>query len=691
MKMKSNFISLMMILASLSLPVFAADGPVAWWKFDQAKEDKVLESVGGGEDVVTGFFKLVKGVSGSAITFDGLSCYIALESAKAPKISGAFSVEAWVALGAYPLNWCTIAGQHDGERSGYFFGISDKGEVGLRIFSNGAGKKISTEEKLGLRKWYHIAGVFNPAMGLIIYIDGKETACLDTEGKFEQADQPVVIGKFATQVKPTGGIRKDSHMVTDILFDGVIDELKIFDRALSEKEIAAGYNDNKPAQSPDIPMRVLPAGPKGEGPFGAFYAHLKYYEQWDNFWRVSDYPDIVVRFDKAPYRFIFWRGTSYIPHWVTENGIWYDNEFNETWGHGAVGCAEPMSDKQCRHSNVRIIESNSARTVVHWRYALVDNYYHFARVDERTGWGDWTDEIYTIWPDGVAVREITLHSTAPAEPHEWHEGIMVLGPGQTPESILEPEAITLANIKGETHTYSWAQAPPKKMNELEVPCIHLVNTKSTYKPFVIVTPESQPRVSAYRGEIRREVSIFPWWNHWPTAQNPSDGRWAMAADRAAHSSLTHIKWKAYSETKNTMTKIMLNGMTDKKAGELASLAKSWAKPPKLEVAGSGFVSEGYDPTQRAYIIRAEKPQGDLEFTISASEESPVVNLPLVVKNWGRRWVSLSINGNRVRRGDDFRSAIVNKLESSDLVVWAKVDSVKPLKVTINSPQRRRRR
>jgi hypothetical protein len=57
---------------------------------------------------------------------------------------------------------------------------------------------------------------------------------------------------------------------------------------------------------------------------------------------------VVVRFDRAPYWFTFWRGTSYIPHWVTENGIWYDNEFTETFPPGMVGSAEPMSDKQCR-------------------------------------------------------------------------------------------------------------------------------------------------------------------------------------------------------------------------------------------------------------------------------------------------------------------------------------------------------
>jgi hypothetical protein len=34
-------------------------------------------------------------------------------------------------------------------------------------------------------------------------------------------------------------------------------------------------------------------------------------------------------------------------------------------------------------------------------------------------------------------------------------------------------------------------------------------------------------------EVRRDVSIYPWWNHWPTAFEPSNGRYALAADRAS--------------------------------------------------------------------------------------------------------------------------------------------------------------
>ncbi|MCK4560396.1 MAG: hypothetical protein KAV45_11490 [Calditrichia bacterium] len=135
--------------------------------------------------------------------------------------------------------------------------------------------------------------------------------------------------------------------------------------------------ENKPK-----PLPLLPTGPQIQDDFGAYYTKLKYYPEWDKDWRVGPYADVVVRFDIAPFQFIFWRGTNYIPHWVTENNIWYNNEFTETWE--TIGSSEPMSDKQCRYSHVRIIENNRARVVVHWRYALNDVNYWIAWLDLKS-------------------------------------------------------------------------------------------------------------------------------------------------------------------------------------------------------------------------------------------------------------------------------------------------------------------
>ena len=71
-----------------------------------------------------------------------------------------------------------------------------------------------------------------------------------------------------------------------------------------------------------------------------------------------------------------------------------------------------MNDKQTRHSHVRLIEDHDARKVVHWRYAPIDVRYQHPMTDLDTGWSDWVDEYYTIYPNAIGVRKITLQEVA---------------------------------------------------------------------------------------------------------------------------------------------------------------------------------------------------------------------------------------------------------------------------------------
>ena len=680
-----KFLCIVNILLWSSFIFANESGIIAWWDFDNINDKVVLEKVTGLKYVIAGNFKIVDGVKGKAIKLDGFTSYITRSAEQVPKIDGEFSVEAWIALAAYPTNWCPVIDNHKSPDMGCFFGIDAQGHLGLQLSADGQWQQVQSRQTIPFRQWTHIAGTYSPQEGMKIHINGKLAGTKEITGKFSPAaNLPLLIGRHSMEQKPDGTLRPDATAAVYTFLDGIIDEVKISNRVLSSEEVSDTFKKYKPENKPDIPERILPAGPKGAGPFGAFYTKLKYYDEWDSFWPVGDFPDVVVRFDKTPCRFVFWRGTNYIPNWVTENGIWYNNEFNETWGHGAIGCAEPMSDKQCRHSHVRIIESSDARVVIHWRYALVDNYYNFARVDEMTGWGDWTDEIYTIYPDMIGVREITLHSNAPAEPHEWHESIVVMGPGQKPDDVIQVEALTLANMDGQAHTYSWENRPPANPKQPENANIHLINTNSKYKPFVILSPKSNPSYDIYSGELRPQVSKFPWWNHWPTAMKPSDGRYAMAADQASHSSLTHIYWKEYSRTENSMTKIMLHGLTDKTAEKLVPLAQSWAEPADLKLDCDGFTSFGYDPAQRAYFLSSKqsKKQLPLKFELEAAEQSTVVNPAFVIKNWGDAEVKLKLDGKEIPKGKTFRTGHLPTLEGKNLVVWIECEAIKPIKIEL---------
>ena len=617
---------------------------------------------------------LVPGVRGQALLFDGQSTHLVRPAAQVPAIATAFTVQGWVALGSYPLNPAPFVDLLEPEVGGFFFGVDVHGRLSLAVRAGDSVQRLTAPDALPLHRWQHVAGVLTPAGELKLFLDGKPVAGQKLPSRFVPAPATLdlLVGRSRTKAKPTGAIRPDSNAEIHATLDGALDELKLSDGALSPDEIVAEFKAGQPPPESPVPLRVLPTGP--DGAFGAFYTRLKFYPQWDAAWRVGDHPDVVVRFGDLPIRFVFWRGTSFIPNWVTENGIWYNNEFCETWG-SVKGCGEPMSDKQARYSHVRVIESNPARCVVHWRYALSDVFYDIARVDPATGWGDWADEVYTIYPDGTSVRDITLHSSQPAEPHEWHESIVVMGQGFSPHNSIETVGLTLVGHGGERVDYSWEKAtPPKKPGKPEVPVIHLVNTKSRFKPFAILRPQDQPEFDIFAGEIRRDVSIYPWWNHWPAALNASDGRYAVAADRVSHSSLTHLVWGAYETGPNRMRKIMLAGLTEQPAEQLLPLARSWAKPAELRLTGAGYASQGFDPAQKAYLLHREAAGTKLSFTLAASADSPVENPAFVIHGWGAGNAKVSLNGKTVPAGADLRIGHRQTIDGEDLIVWLRTTS-----------------
>lgn len=115
------------------------------------------------------------------------------------------------------------------------------------------------------------------------------------------------------------------------------------------------------------------------------------------------------------------------------------------------------------------------------------------------------------------------------------------------------------------------------------------------------------------------------------------------------------------------------------------LGRSWNFPAELKMSGKTFASKGYDKNQRVYVLtkRSNAPtMANLEFELAASDRSPVLNPGLVVKNWGSAGVKLLLNGTEVLRGKDFRFGHHRTLEGTDLIVWIKAESTRPVKVVL---------
>ena len=112
------------------------EGLLAWWKAEPAEGDELVDRAGQLADPISGNYRYGEGSSGG-LKLDGFSAGVTREAGRAPMLTGAFTLEARVALAAFPWNWCAVVAQQRGEQAGFFFGVGPRGEIGLHMRMRG--------------------------------------------------------------------------------------------------------------------------------------------------------------------------------------------------------------------------------------------------------------------------------------------------------------------------------------------------------------------------------------------------------------------------------------------------------------------------------------------------------------------------------------------------------------------------
>lgn len=716
-------------------------GIVAEWHFDEHEGSGAVDNISGGISPISGHCKRVPGVAGKAVQFDEFDTDMVCPAGQAPKLAGDFSVEAWIAPRTYPWNWCPIVMQAN-EQKGFFFGVDADSRFGLHVCVDGQWQRCNTKAALPglgeqslvqfiqpkpvdrakpilpLLKWSHLLGTFSERDGITLYLDGRPAGHLATSGRFTAApDLDLHVGRNPIKTLPAHMERPTANTPFNFSFDGLIDEVKIYNHALSAEEAQTAFAAVRPQVEQPLTFRRIPTGPKGPARFGAYTTRLSYDEDWDIRRRMGDYADIVVMFDEFPFKLIYWNGLNYYPTWWTENDIGIAHEGPETWKDSTGYCYEAMMDRQCRYSQVKIIENTDARVKILWRFAPADMMYQLVNIDPQSHWPDWAEDVYTIYPDGVAARQVTLWTSYLPGNHSFEQEDYIIQPGLFPDDIIEKEAITLANMDGREFPFTWQNSVPtaagpkilpekpgrSTVNDTRVyfgsvpglrdPVIQWYNLKAQSKPFMIVQPVAC-RFGLLCPDNQWPWSLY-WWDHWPIADVPSDGlQQMMISGRPSSSCVTQTAYEKKDPhnilTDRSLTMFFLFGMTlDKTAGQLAPLARSWNQPPALELSGPGFSSEGYSVPERAYVLHGNTSNrlDGIAFSLRASEASPVVNPAFVIKNWGEAAAVLTLDGKEVPRGKDFRFGHRQTLESTDLIIWIKAEAQAPLNFRIE-PQRK---
>ncbi|MFA6126894.1 MAG: LamG domain-containing protein [Bacteroidales bacterium] len=664
----------------------SAQNPLIHWNFEKMENRKTVESIGGKSDTLEGYFGTAAGVKGAGLTLDGFTACMKGTGTKPLKGLKEITVEAWIALGEYPWNWCPILTSESNEVKGYRLMVGPLGQAALECAIGEQWISCTSErDALPLRKWMHIVGVYRANTDMTLYINGELKSSIKISGSCTATQSDFVLGMVAVPGKPSDIHRTWGTVAQYFGLDGIIDEVKVYNTALTDNQVKNKFAELAPT-APEIEARRLPTIEKNPRHFGAFYTKLKYYPGWDNLWPVDQDPDIVVCFEKSPVKLIFWRGIRYGASWVSENENWMSDQSVEAWGVGSAdseGCFEHMQDRHCRFSHVRIIENTDARVVVHWRYAPVSSNDHTWRIDPKTGWECWVDEYYYIYPDGTAIRKVSWKKGTLGNPRQFQETLALLHPGQKVSELLEIDFATTADYEGKTGKVSYVENPniapygPFDWSQKYPLTIQQYNFKSQNKPFICFEPGNEMFI---RYENLDGYDAARGCNHFPVGQARCDGRTTRTSDKPSHCSSFPISDPVIHETADREFWNGLYGMNTMKIDELIRFGRSWAYAPELKLEGSAYQSNGYDRTQRCYqlenLSEGSKP---VQFTIESSKRSPASNPAFYIKNWNSEKSRVTVNGKPVK---DCRTGIYRELGGTDLVVFIPVNSDTKLTIRI---------
>jgi len=224
--------------------------PVAEWRFDEGVGSTVYDTSGNGNNgTLTNGPTWATGKIGKALSFDGsddyVDCgsgsllnvidgsddYVDCGSGSLLNVTGALTLEAWVKPNSFS-NYDTIVGNE-----------ADSGRSGYRLFSyNGLALRLNESTTVSGSDltdgvWQHVAAVFIPSTSITLYINGQQNTRSTT-------NIPASITSSPSNVWIGG--RVGDIGLPSRNFNGLIDQVRIYDYARTPAQIAWDYNRGKP-------------------------------------------------------------------------------------------------------------------------------------------------------------------------------------------------------------------------------------------------------------------------------------------------------------------------------------------------------------------------------------------------------------------------------------------------------------
>ncbi|MHC4504014.1 MAG: LamG-like jellyroll fold domain-containing protein, partial [Planctomycetota bacterium] len=224
-----------------------SQGLVMHWKFDAQARAGVRDSSGkGNHGAVMGATWTAKGRLGGALDFDGGDDHVLAPRALPVDFSRAFTVCLWAKLDSVSRYDPLIGVTQDGNNYAFCLCI----EGGLRLYAKAGGGFDATgvhSTRIDPRVWYHVAAAMDTNNNCTIYVDGRGE-----------------MSRNVTQRNNRGLLhvaRMANAGAWSEKIDGLIDDVRVYDRALSKEEVEAVY-DSAPEPGAPRMAKTAPTRPR---------------------------------------------------------------------------------------------------------------------------------------------------------------------------------------------------------------------------------------------------------------------------------------------------------------------------------------------------------------------------------------------------------------------------------------------
>jgi hypothetical protein len=216
-------------------------GPISQWNFDETEGTLAADRVGSRDGTLVGDAAFVPdGVSGNAVQMsrDG-SGYIDFGNVL-PLHNGDFSISIWIRMTEGDSSEQLILGRAGENTGGYFIRVNSYlesyGAAGKAWFFAGTGTQGPGPQPVSITsindgQWHHIVVTYDASGETRLYVDGAfESSTASVDIPF--ADRPFQVGGYVSDFL---GVTAD--------YDGLVDELAIYNDLLSDSEVLALFED----------------------------------------------------------------------------------------------------------------------------------------------------------------------------------------------------------------------------------------------------------------------------------------------------------------------------------------------------------------------------------------------------------------------------------------------------------------